>query len=46
MLLDPNVERYIQRQLRPLKAEIKKLKAEVEALHPRVKKTAVLNQDV
>ena len=44
MLLDPNVERYIQRQLRPLKAEIKKLKAEVEALHPRVKKTAkILN---
>lgn len=48
MLQDPNVELYVKRQLKPLKAEIAKLKAEVKLLKSsgqnRVKKTApILN---
>jgi hypothetical protein len=41
MLQDPNVERYIEIAVKPLKKEIEQMKAQIEELNPHLRQTDV-----
>ncbi|MFN4299680.1 MAG: hypothetical protein ACK4EX_08135 [Thermaurantimonas sp.] len=41
MLQDPNVERYIEEAVEPLKKEIQLMKLQIEALNQALRQTAV-----
>ena len=44
MLQDPNVERYIEEAVDPLKKEIQLIKLQIEALNQALRQPAVMHQ--